>query len=688
MPKVTKSHDLQARFIKKLESSGLNLKDAKKLKFEMLTRQQAEKLNVKPFEGFKIPYFDLQGKTTNFFRVRYLETTKQGFTKQTDKKEQRYAQPPDTLNEAYLPPFISWTDYITDVSRPIIITEGELKAAAATARGWATIGLGGVDCFRSGKRGLSILPIFNQLSLAGREVFIIYDSDAALNPNVAAAESALCRELTALGARPYIVRLPNILPGGKTGLDDYLLETDDDGFGSLLDEARANPFILAKELHRLNEEVVLIRDPTCIYEWETGQKMSAPLFKDVLYAPRTFIERRQLANGEVKATKVKTATEWLNWEQRAELKRLVYEPGQPSITEDYNLNLWKGWPCEPQEGDIAPWKELLDFVFAGEPESRKWFEQWCAYPLQYPGTKLFSACVIWGLATGTGKTLIGYTLMKLYGDNATEIGNAELESDDNDYAENKQFVVGEEITGGDKRGIADRLKSLVTRETVRINIKYVAKYAIRDCINYYFTSNHPDAFYLDRHDRRFFIHEVGGTPLRHDFYTRRYDPWYKSASGMSALFHHLLTLDLTGFEPYAPPPMTTSKAEMIDQSQSDLDAWVAMLRESPDTILQVNGNIIKYALYRAEDLLPIFSPDGQKNLTASGLARALKRAGFLRAANGTGCKCKGGQYKLWVIREAGKAHAHSPQQAGAFYESERELAAPKYAGKKISVNEK
>ena len=101
---TSKPKDLQERFLRKLKSSGLTLKDSKKLQFSLLSRQDSEKLKVKPYEGFKIPYFDLEGKTTEFYRVRYLESTLSGFHKSTGIKEQRYAQPPETLNEAYLPP--------------------------------------------------------------------------------------------------------------------------------------------------------------------------------------------------------------------------------------------------------------------------------------------------------------------------------------------------------------------------------------------------------------------------------------------------------------------------------------------------------------------------------------------------------------------------------------------------------
>ena len=56
------------------------------------------------------------------------------------------------------------------------------------------------------------------VGIDGRDVVVVFDSDAAVNREVAEAERALEVFLSALGARVRVVHLP----GTKTGLDDYL----------------------------------------------------------------------------------------------------------------------------------------------------------------------------------------------------------------------------------------------------------------------------------------------------------------------------------------------------------------------------------------------------------------------------------------------------------------------------------
>lgn len=667
-PYVNADHAYTVLITKKLQSSGLSDMQGQRLGIIRLTPQFATQHDIPYFKGMVIPYFDLTGNPTEFWRVRYLEPTQKGFSAATAKKDLRYIQAKGSVNELYLPPLIDWSQHAKDISEPLIITEGELKAACAAALGFPVLGLGGVDCFRASRLGIDLLPQFEHLGLKGRAVYIVYDSDALQNPAVVRAENALAKKLIDRGAHVSIVRLPDVLPEGKTGLDDFLVHHGDnapDVFSSLL--AATPEYASSHELHRLNEEVMYVRDPGLIYHHESFLRLGVHQFKEHAYVNRIYTATELKADGGVKQVKKYAAKEWLEWQQRAEVQKLVYAPGKPDVINNCQykyLNTWKGWGCEPAQGDTGPWQKLLDYIFADETSSRRWFEQWCACPLQNPGVKLFTAAVVWGRTQGTGKTLLGYTLMKIYGENAIEISDDDLSRGDNDFAEGKQFAVGEEITGGDKRGVADKLKSLISRSTMRINIKYVPRYEAKDCMNYYFTSNHPDAFFLEDDDRRYFIHEVGSrAPLARDFY-QAYDSWYgghggPASAGVQALFHYLLGLDLKGFDPQGPAPLTASKLEMIDLGRSDLDGWVHKLRSVPDAVTRVHGKLLPSPLFTTLQLLRMYDPEDKRRVTENGMSRALKRAGIVKAARGLPCRLEdGSQARLWAVREPERfAHA-------------------------------
>lgn len=677
--KFTSLTEVRKAMNKKLSLSALDDHDAKSLHYAPYTAADAgDKLKTLPsyHAGFLIPYFDLEGRLTRFWRYRYLETTKTGFAALTDKKDLRYAQPGKSLNELYLPPVggTNWKSIAQNPEIPIIITEGELKAACATKLGFPTVGLGGVWCFKSNNARMPLLPMFHEFVWRDRIVYICYDSDAVTNPQVMSAENALARELTMLGAAPYIVRIPFLEKDNKKiGLDDYLVDEGVESFRELLDSAAE--WRAAQELFALNQEVVYVRDPGVILRMENLQRIGPRAFVDHAYSTRVYYEE-QVTDKGTKMVERSAAKEWLKWPHRAEVNKVTYEPGGERITRKNELNVWPGWNAEPEPGDIGPWTELLDFIFGPRNPHRQWFEQWCAYPLQHPGEKMYSSPVIWGRKHGTGKSLIGYTLGKIYGKNFTEISDQNIHESHNEWAENKQFVMGDEITSGDKRGVADRLKSMITRQLLRLNPKYVPSYTVPDRINYYFTSNHPDSFFLEDDDRRFFIHEVKGTPKAKEFY-KAYEKWMGAGDevgpGIEALFAYLLSLDLTGFDPKGHAPVTEAKRDMIDGGRSDLASWVAMLRDDPDTVLRVDSQVLRFDLWRAEDLLAVYDPLERGRVTANGLAREMRRAGFSRPAGTLGCRTTQGQVRLWAVRNADIYDGYGPNDLGMAYDKERGL---------------
>ncbi|MCF7854413.1 MAG: DUF3854 domain-containing protein [Candidatus Pacebacteria bacterium] len=114
---------------------------------------------------------------------------------------------------------------------PLYLTEGEKKAACATLLGMPCIGLGGIWLWKqSGTEGdlnHDLLPYVQD----GRDVVLIYDSDATETPRKT-RDFADCARRLAVALEPYGCRLYrfDMPPGdsGKVGLDDWLAENDGD----------------------------------------------------------------------------------------------------------------------------------------------------------------------------------------------------------------------------------------------------------------------------------------------------------------------------------------------------------------------------------------------------------------------------------------------------------------------------
>lgn len=643
----------------KLASSGLTTKIAEDLGMYETVSAALLHDSFDALPALVIPYHNLNGhfasshpKWPDFYRLRYLAKGNSFKDLATDKS-QRYAQPPHSGVCAYFPCTENWEKISKDTGQGLIFTEGELKAAAACDNGFPTIGLGGVWNFMAQREGIFFLPELEKVDWRRRPVWICFDSDYATNANVCAAMNRLAEELEERGAVTNILLLPEIAEGGKTGLDDYFLERSPEDFERLLDESE--PLGFSRALWKVNQEVLYIENPGLVVVEGTRQKMSPAQFKEhSRWATANYPERRINKDGDLIVKKEPAAPAWIRWPLRRTASCVTYAPGAPLITEENEFNQWPGWGCEPKPGDVKPWLKLIDYLFEGvDKEAKDWFYDWCAYALQNPGVKMFSSVVIHGRVQGTGKTLVGLTLGRIYGENYKEIKDDDLES--TYWAENKQFIMGDEISGRDNRQYANTLKRLITQKTVTINIKFIPQYDVPDCINYLFTSQHPDAFFIEDTDRRYFVNEVlADEPMPMSFY-QAYDEWLWG-SGPSHLFDWLLKRKITNFNPAAAPPRTEAKERMVRNSKGELAAWTQDLREFPDQVLRIGQLRHTRDLFTSAELLDMYREKHQDTKASSiGLGRSLAQAGFPQVCGGQPCVgADGRQARFFAVRNIGK----------------------------------
>lgn len=649
----------------KLASSGLTLDAAAELNITLHDGPGTEVLGHPglAYPSLRFAYHDPNGEVIKesgspIYRLRFLSPPPldKGAEALTGKKQKalRYLQPSGTAPYPYFPLNQPWAEVLADTSQTLIITEGELKAAKACQEGFPTIGLGGVHSWRSIKRGITWLPHLDQpwVQWAQRKVVICFDSDYQTNPQVCLAIYDLAEQLEARGAYVHLLSLPS-LPDvkGKVGLDDFLTfagATANDQLEELL--AVAEPIGLSKPLWAMNERYVYIRDAGIIYERKCRFKTTPTAFTGHLESTTDYWQAKLNSKGELVRAPVSAAVAWLKWGLRTSADNFTYLPGQGEFIER-QLNLWPGWGMQPAKGEVAMFLKLLDHLFEGaESGAKEWLLCWLAYPLQKPGTKLFTSVVVHGVKEGTGKSLLGHTVGQLYGKNYSSIGQAELQGGFNEWAAEKQFIMGDDVTGTNRFEQMDLLKKMITQTEIRINQKYIPSYTVPDCINYYFTTNRGDAFMLADGDRRQFIHEVTAAPLTPEF-AQAYEKQVLSPQGLAAVFDYLLHVDLSGFSPTAPALRTAAKARMTADVQSDLGAWVRELRDTPDQVTRLGEVLVKKDLFCSKELLTFYDPEEKTRTTANGMARELGRAGFVQVLKGLPVRLNSGkQLRLYIVR--------------------------------------
>lgn len=565
---------LRSALLSDLERSGLDEKDARRMRLEPCNEEQAQTVLNTSFatDGYVIPYFQPNGKLIDAIRFRFLNELLG-----KDKKPVRYSQPKGTDPHLYYPPCTRWGPILKDPNTPFTLTEGEKKAYKACKEGIPTIGLGGVWSFKCKRLGKALIDDFESIQLSGRTIYLCFDSDARSNTDVQKALRELAAQLDARGAHVYRKNLP-FSPYHKIGLDDYLLEHSPEDYAALEPE----PFIELNELAALNDEVAYIREAGKFYIFDDDLFVGADTLVKTVYPHLTILD----ADGKRR----RVAQQWVEWPNRREHRRLTYSPGEPRITERNEYNLWRGWGCEPKRGSVKPFMDAVRKIFGGDKELIQWFLDWVAYPIQHPGTKMLSAVLLQSIGHGTGKSSIGLVIGAMYGENFTVVEDGELRHSFNEWAVGRQFVMGDEILGTERRKESDRMKNLVTRESITINEKYKPSYKIKDTINYLFTSNHPDPLQIEPDDRRFFVHSIRpgqGLSLEEG---RALEAFRKGAGRQHLLYYFAKEHKLSKhFDHRARPPMTAAKEAVIDHSLTDLERFLMDIKRDPQHGLSIDG---------------------------------------------------------------------------------------------------
>ncbi len=115
---------------------------------------------------------------------------------------------------------------------PLFLTEGEKKSVCATLCGMPTIGLGGIWLWKTGKDDDRLNHDLVQYCQTGRDVVLIYDSDATETPrktrDFADCARRLAVALDPFGCKLYRFDMPGTGDGGKVGLDDWLADNGGD----------------------------------------------------------------------------------------------------------------------------------------------------------------------------------------------------------------------------------------------------------------------------------------------------------------------------------------------------------------------------------------------------------------------------------------------------------------------------
>jgi hypothetical protein len=290
-----------------------------------------------------------------------------------------------------------------------------------------------------------------------------------------------------------------------------------------------------------------------------------------------------------------SATAWLD--QYKPVEQMTWAPGMPMLIRN-RLISEGGWIARQdvttfnrfraptiQLGDAAeagPWLEHVTRVFKDDTEH---IIRWLAHRVQRPQEKINHALVLGG-SQGIGKdTMLDPVKYAIGPWNFIEIGPQHLLGRFNGFLQSVILRVSEARDLGDlnRYQFYDHMKAYTTAppDVLRVDEKHVREFSILNCTGVIITTNHKaDGIFLPADDRRHFV--AWSEATKEDFgenYWPRLWGWY-AAGGNSHVAAYLTKLDLTGFDPKAPPPKTPAFWDIVDANRSTEDSEFADVLEA------------------------------------------------------------------------------------------------------------
>lgn len=548
-------------------------------KKELLPHFPKGQLILKHMEwGLLVPYYNIDKSPTEYFGVRILTEEKRATF---GGKSNKFIVPAGN-SRLYFP--LSNPE-ITDTTR-CIITESAFKAIAASLCGYFAIGLNGCWGFSHNKKAL--LEDFNTVPWSSfKDVVFVPDSDWETNEQVASAITVLADRMRNL----YDVVLGHVPLVGtedqKIGIDDYLaangLSKTREFLAQPPKEIELSGYMAA--MHKLNDEVCYIRNNNMFVNVEDNYTMSLEHL-NTQYAPLKYED----TDGKVK----KAPAAWVMWENRNDVKQVTNQPGKELYLPDMDaINLWRPGDVVPNNGSVDT---HLKFITAALPkkEERKWVQQWIGHLVQHQDIKMLTSVVFYSSEQGTGKTMLGGLMRALLGrHNGAEITQEIFKKQYNgSYASKQIVVINETAKGKEAEAFMEKLKTFVSEDVVMVREMRINPYEINNFCHVVLTTNNIDALKIEPSDRRFGIFELMSqfrSNASAEDWGQACWQWHHNPTNIGALLNYYQQVDLKGFSPANPAPMTQAKIEMEMASRSDAEMLCAGFSDDRKAALEELG---------------------------------------------------------------------------------------------------
>jgi hypothetical protein len=236
------------------------------------------------------------------------------------------------------------------------------------------------------------------------------------------------------------------------------------------------------------------------------------------------------------------------------------------------VNTYRPTTLVPKSGRCDAIDELVEWLFPVADE-RCHLLNVLAFVAQHPGHKVRHALHVRG-PQGTGKNTLFCTILKvIVGQSNLHVGaGAALTGRWINWLLGYQVVVIDEVQFDGGWDVQNKLKAPVTELTLDAESKGVDFKPLPTAQLYIILSNFENHLPLEEGDRRAWVPTYGQPRLEPEFYSRLHKALPEE---IPTFFARLLARDISDFDPEAPPPMTSAKAQLVAECKPAIERQLA-----------------------------------------------------------------------------------------------------------------
>ena len=269
---------------------------------------------------------------------------------------------------------------------------------------------------------------------------------------------------------------------------------------------------------------------------------------------------------------------WMPGEEPVIRDRLVADGGWIPRPGSRCLNLYR--PPTLAHGDASAAETWIAHVERLYGDEAMHVIKWLAHRVQFPADKINHALVLGG-APGVGKDTLLEPVKHAIGPwNMAEIAPKDMLGRFNGYARSVILRMSEARDLGDmtRYEFYERTKIYCAAppDVIRVDEKNLKEYAVPNVCGVVITTNYKtNGIYLPADDRRHFVawSELNKESFK-EAYWRDLWAWY-TAGGFGHVAAYLASVDLSDFDPKAPPPVTEAFRAIVAANMAPEDAEMA-----------------------------------------------------------------------------------------------------------------